>query len=348
MKIFFIASAFALVGSCSTTKYTTKVQNLKDSIQIIDSALVVKYSNTITSEDLKTHLNTISSDTFQGRATGELGQKMTAEFIKNYYTDQHIESPISKENYFQTIPQSFFKKNIKASENVLAYIKGSEFPEEVLIISAHYDHLGITKEGEINNGADDNGSGTSALMEIAQAFKIAQNEGHTPKRSILFLHVTAEEIGKLGSEFYAKHPIFALENTITNLNIDMIGRFDDAHKNSKNYIYLLGADRLSSELHYLSEKVNKTFCNLTLDYKYNAENDSNRFYERSDHYNFAIHDIPVIFYFNGEHADYHKPTDTLDKIDFELLTKRSKLIFATAWQLANLDHRIKVDHGVIY
>jgi hypothetical protein len=348
MKIFLIASAFALVGSCSTTKYTTKVQNLKDSIQIIDSALVIKYSNTITPKDLKEHLITISADTFEGRATGELGQKRAAEFLKNYYVNQHIESPIGKENYYQTIPKSFLKKDTKASENVLAYIKGSELPEEVLIISAHYDHLGITKEGEINNGADDNGSGTSALMEIAQAFKIAQNEGHGPKRSVLFLHVTAEEIGKLGSEYYANNPVFALNNTIADLNIDMIGRFDDAHKNNKNYIYLLGADRLSTELYYLSEKVNNTFCNLTLDYKYNAVNDTNRFYERSDHYNFAIHDIPVIFYFNGEHDDYHKPTDTQDKIDFELLTKRSKLIFATAWQLANLDHRVKIDHGIVY
>ncbi|MFH4965526.1 M28 family metallopeptidase [Gaetbulibacter sp. M235] len=348
MKIFFIASAFALVGSCSTTKYTTKVQNLKDSIKLIDSSLVVKYSNSITSKELKEHLYTISDDSFEGRATGELGQKMTAEYLKNYYTNQNIESPIGKENYYQTIPKSFFQKETKSSENVLAYIKGSEFPEEVLIISAHYDHLGITKDGQINNGADDNASGTSALLEIAQAFKIAQNEGFTPKRSILFLHVTAEEIGKLGSEFYAKNPVFPLENTIADLNIDMIGRFDDSHINNKNYIYLLGADRLSSELHYLSEKVNKTFSNLTLDYKYNSENDSNRYYERSDHYNFAIHDIPVIFYFTGEHEDYHKPTDTRDKIDFELLAKRTKLIFATAWELANLDHRIKVDHGVIY
>jgi len=348
MKIYFIASAFALVGSCSTTKYTTKVQNLKDSIKVIDSSLVVKYANSITPEELKEHLYTISADSFQGRATGELGQKMTAEYLKDYYVNQKIESPLGKENYYQIIPKFFFQKETKTSENVLAYIKGIQFPDEVLIISAHYDHLGITKDGQINNGADDNASGTSALMEIAEAFKIAQKEGFSPKRSILFLHVTAEEIGKLGSEYYAKHPAFSLENTIADLNIDMIGRFDNQHINNKNYIYLLGADRLSNELHYLSEKVNKTFCNLTLDYRYNAENDTNRYYERSDHYNFAVHDIPVIFYFTGEHEDYHKPTDTRDKIDFSLLAKRTKLIFATAWQLANLDHRVKVDHGVIY
>jgi len=348
MKTFFIASAFALVGSCATKKYTAKVQDLKDSIQIVDSALVVKYANTITTKELSQHLYTISLNDFKGRATGELGQKMAAQFIIDYYQEQEISSPFGDKNYYQSIPKSFLPKDTKASENVLAYIKGSEKPEEVLIISAHYDHLGINKDGQINNGADDNGSGTSALLEIAQAFKIAGKEGHSPKRSILFLHLTAEEIGKQGSEYYTLHPVFPLENTIANLNIDMIGRYDKDHLNNKDYIYLIGSDRLSNELHYLSEKVNSTFYNITLDYRYNVENESNHYYERSDHYNFAVHDVPIIFYFNGEHEDYHKPTDTFDKIDFELLEKRTKLIFATAWELANLDHRIKVDNGIIY
>ena len=347
MKIFFIASAFALVGSCSSTKYSTKLQNLKDSIQIVDSALVVKYAESITPEELKEHLLIISDDKLLGRATGNIGQKIAAEYLKNYYQSQNIISPLKGDNYYQTIPKSFIPKSNDSSENVLAYIKGSEIPNEVLIISAHYDHLGVSMDGEINNGADDNGSGTSALMEIAQAFKLATNQGHRPKRSILFLHVTAEEIGKLGSEYYTKHPVFPLKNTIADLNIDMIGRVDNAHLNNKDYLYLIGADRLSTELHYLSEKVNHTFYNINLDYRYNAENDSNHYYNRSDHYNFAENGIPIIFYFNGEHADYHKPTDTIEKIDFELLSKRSKLIFATAWQLANLDHRIKVDNGKI-
>lgn len=346
MKIFLIASAFALVGSCSSTRYTTKIQNLKDNIHIIDSTLVIKYAESITPKDLKEHLLILSDDNLLGRATGEMGQKLAAEYLKNYYQSQDILSPLKDNNYFQSIPKSFLPKSNESSENVLAYIKGSEIPGEVLIISAHYDHLGITN-GEINNGADDNGSGTSSLMEIAQAFKIAANEGYRPKRSILFLHVTAEEIGKLGSKYYITHPAFPLNNTVADLNIDMIGRVDKAHENNKDYLYLIGSDKLSTELHYLSEKVNMTFYNINLDYRYNAENDSNHYYNRSDHYNFAEKNIPIIFYFNGEHADYHKPTDTSDKIDFELLAKRSKLIFATAWQLANLHHRIKVDNGII-
>ncbi len=346
MKILLIASAFALVGSCSSTRYTTKIQNLKDNIRVVDSSLVIKYAESITPKDLKEHLLTLSDDNLLGRATGEMGQKIAAEYLKNYYQSQEIASPLNDNTYFQSIPKSFLPKSNESSENVLAYIKGSEMPSEVLIISAHYDHLGI-KDGEINNGADDNASGTSSLMEIAQAFKIASIEGHSPKRSILFLHVTAEEIGKLGSEYYTTHPVFPLKNTVADLNIDMIGRVDKAHENNKDYLYLIGSDQLSTELHYLSEKVNTTFYNINLDYKYNSENDSNHYYNRSDHYNFAINNIPIIFYFNGEHADYHKPTDTSDKIDFELLAKRSKLIFATAWQLANLDHRIKVDNGII-
>ena len=123
----------------------------------------------------------------------------------------------------------------------------------------------------------------------------------------------------------------------------MIGRIDNYHKYDKDYMYLIGSDRLSKELHYVSEKVNNRFFNINLDYRFNAEGDTNDYYDRSDHYNFAFHGIPVIFYFNGEHDDYHKVTDTPDKIDYPLLEKRTKLIFATAWQIVNQDHRLAVD-----
>lgn len=335
---------FAFVGTCATTKYTTKIQNLKDSIQLTDSTLVVNYANTITAEELSTHLYQFSSDAFEGRNVGELGQKLAAQFLKTYYQNEGIKSPYGDDIYYQIVPKDFLPKGVNASENILAYIEGTEKPEELLIISCHFDHIGINKDdGLINNGADDNGSGTSAVMEIAQAFNIAKQEGNGPKRSILFLHLTAEEIGLQGSEYYTQHPAFPLKSTIANLNIDMIGRVDNRHTDNKNYIYLIGADRLSKELHYISEKVNNSYINISLDYKYNAENDHNQYYYRSDHYNFAKHKIPVIFYFNGEHEDYHKPSDTADKIDYELLEKRTKLIFATAWQLANQKERVKLD-----
>ncbi len=218
-------------------------------------------------------------------------------------------------------------------------MKDLTYPNEYIYISAHSDHEGIIN-GQIYNGADDNGSGTSAVLEIAEAFQKATEHGYQPKRSIVFLHVTAEEKGLHGSRYYSENPIFPLENTISTLNIDMIGRVDPVHKNNPNYIYLIGSDRISTELHFIAQKANDTFTHLELDYTFNKERDVNGYYYRSDHYNFALKQIPVIFFFNGEHEDYTKPTDTADKINYPLLAKRTKLIFATAWYLANSENRL--------
>ncbi|WP_048331291.1 M28 family peptidase [Bizionia psychrotolerans] len=336
MKGLVIVSALTLVGSCATTRYSTKIENLKNNIQLTDSATVMHYANTITASELKTQLYAYASDEFEGRKTGEPGQKKAAEFLKSYYQSQDILSPIADSVYFQNISKDFLPKEIQSTENVLAYIKGSENPEEVVIISAHLDHLGI-ENNEVFNGADDNGSGTSALMEMAQAFKLAANDGFLPKRSVLFLHLTGEELGLYGSRYYIENPIFDVNKTMVDLNIDMIGRIDKKHEGNPNYLYLIGADRISKELHFISEKINNAYFNLDLDYTYNDEDDHNRYYFRSDHYKFALKNIPVIFYFNGEHDDYHKATDTPDKIEYDLLAKRAKLIFSTAWYLANKD-----------
>ncbi len=232
----------------------------------------------------------------------------------------------------------------KPSENVAAMIKGSEKPEEYIIISSHLDHVGVNAKGEVYNGADDDGSGTVAILEIAEAFKKAADNGHGPKRSIIFLNVTGEEKGLLGSRYYTDYdPLVPLANTVANLNIDMIGRIDPKREGDRNYIYLIGSDKLSTDLHNLSEAVNKEFMNIELDYKYNDENDPNRFYYRSDHYNFAKNNIPIIFYFNGTHDDYHRVTDTPDKINYDLLENRARLVFHTAWEVANRDKRIVVD-----
>ncbi|HZJ36405.1 MAG TPA: M28 family peptidase, partial [Gillisia sp.] len=186
-------------------------------------------------------------------------------------------------------------------------------------------------------------SGTVAILEIAEAFMKAKASGFGPKRSILFLNVTGEEKGLVGSKYYTDNPIFPLAQTVADLNIDMIGRRDVAHQGNNNYVYLIGSDKLSTELHNLSEAVNSKYMNMDFDYTYNDENDPNRFYYRSDHYNFAKNNIPIIFYFNGVHADYHKMTDTPDKIEYDLLAKRAKLIFLTAWEIANRPERPFVD-----
>lgn len=230
------------------------------------------------------------------------------------------------------------------SENVVAVIKGFEYPDEYVIISSHLDHIGVTSDGKINNGADDDGSGTVAMLEIAEAFKIAAETGARPKRSIVFLHVTGEEKGLLGSQYYTDYdPIFPLSKTVANLNIDMIGRIDPKREGDRNYVYLIGSDKLSSDLHQLSEEVNEKYAGLELDYTFNDENDPNRFYYRSDHYNFAKNNIPIIFYFNGTHDDYHRPGDTPDKINYDLLENRTRLIFYTAWEIANREQRVVVD-----
>lgn len=231
------------------------------------------------------------------------------------------------------------------TENVMAYLEGTDKKEEVLVISSHYDHTGIDSQGRVNNGADDDGSGTVSVMEIAEAFATAAKDGVKPRRSVLFLNVTGEEKGLLGSEYYSNNPIFPLENTVNNINIDMVGRIDYEYQDAENkdYVYVIGSEMLSSHLKVINEYNNITYTNLILDYRYDAEDDPNRFYYRSDHYNFAKHNIPVIFFFNGVHDDYHQHTDTVDKIEFPLMTKRAKLIFHTAWDLANREQRTPVD-----
>jgi len=299
------------------------------------------YASTIESEDLRQLLYVYASDFFQGRETGTLGQKRAVTFLKEFYESRRIQAAAGSKDYFQKMTLNIKGEEID-TENVVAIIEGSEKPEEYLVISSHLDHIGA-HEGEINNGADDDGSGTVTLLEIAEAFQKAVADGKGPKRSVIFLHVTGEEKGLLGSAYYANNPLYPLANTIANLNIDMVGRTDPKRvSNNPNYIYLIGSDRLSTELHEISEQVNKVTVNIDLDYTYNAHDDPNRFYFRSDHYNFAKNNIPVIFYFNGTHDDYHKPTDTVEKIEFDLMETRARLIFATAWELANRAERIKL------
>ncbi|MBK8416945.1 MAG: M28 family peptidase [Bacteroidetes bacterium] len=242
--------------------------------------------------------------------------EMANDFLQHAgYTVSSYEKRITKKKKSSalTLNQdiSISSKIAKTScRNVLGYVEGSSLKDEVIVISAHLDHLG--KRGD----------------------KIYY---------ILFLNFSGEEKGLLGSEFYTKNPVFPLEKTVANLNIDMIGRLDSAHASNPDYTYIIGSDKLSTQLHRINEDANKFCCNLDLDYKYNDPSDKMKLYYRSDHYNFAKNKIPVIFYFTGIHDDYHKPTDTIDKIDFDKTSKIAKLVFNTAWQLANRPERIVVD-----
>lgn len=319
----------------------------------------VKYAETIIASDLEKHLIILASDSLEGRETGKPGQKMAADYIMNHFKNIGI-PPYKGKKYYQKFKvksrrhlckcddcdMSFMKKMLGQKkkikgENVLGFIEGSDSKDELIIVTAHYDHLG-KHDSLIFNGADDDGSGTVAAMEIAEAFMLAKNAGHGPRRSVLVMAVSGEEKGLLGSKYYTDHPIYPLENTVANLNIDMIGRIGDFHTDP-NYVYLIGSDMLSTELHNISEAVNEEYVGLDLDYTFNKEDDPNRYYYRSDHYNFAKNNIPVIFYFNGIHEDYHKVTDTIEKIDFKKIETITRLVFLTAWELANRDERIVVD-----
>jgi len=303
---------------------------------------VAEYANSITPNELKDLLYVYASDYFEGRETGAKGQKKAVDFIRQFYTTHGIGAAQGTENYFQLMELNIKGKMVK-TENVAAIIEGNEFPNEYIVISSHLDHVGIQND-MIHNGADDDGSGSVAMLEIAEAFQDATAAGQGPKRSIIFLHVTGEEKGLLGSSYYTKNPLYPLVDTMVNLNVDMIGRLDPKRTDKDpNYIYLIGADKISQELHDISEATNKKYTQIKLDYTYNDDKDPNRFYYRSDHYNFAKNNIPVIFYFNGTHEDYHAPSDTPDKINYDMLAKRSKLIFYTAWELANRKNKIKID-----
>lgn len=225
-----------------------------------------------------------------------------------------------------------------------------ELKNEVLVLMAHYDHLGMTTapggENIIFNGADDNGSGTVALMTIAGALNEARHNGFKPKRSILFLHVSAEEIGLLGSRFYSDHPVIPIENTIASFNADMIGRTDpeNIERNDFNSVYLIGGEIISSGLDSIVVAANDRSVDMRLDRKYNDLTDRNQFYRRSDHWNFGRLGVPFVFFFTGVHEDYHRPSDTADKIDYEKYHRVVQLIYSSTIKTANTEIRPVMDN----
>lgn len=285
------------------------------------------------------------------------------QYPNSYFISEQVAKSLLGDAYTQlkeagktkSLPAQSIKLNVKlvfekktteaSSSNVLGYLEGTDKSDEWLIITAHYDHLG--KRGDvIYYGADDDGSGTVGVLEIAEAFAKAKAEGKGPRRNILFMTVSGEEKGLWGSEYFADHPTIPLEKATADLNIDMIGRVDTERKtgDTLNYVYVVGDDKLSTDLKPISEAANKKYTNITLDYKFNDPKDPNRIYYRSDHFNFANKGVPIIFYYDGMLlSDYHKPTDTPDKIYYPLMAKRAQLVFNTAWEMANRDEKLKRD-----
>ncbi|HVN47428.1 MAG TPA: M28 family peptidase [Bacteroidota bacterium] len=266
------------------------------------------------------------------------GSGTTLQQLRSESKKEKIFAPLFLDNVTVTVNSKSIHE-LRQTENVVGLLEGSDpiLKNEAVVISAHHDHLGKDLAGNIYHGADDDGSGTTSLMDLAEAF--AKNPVK-PKRSILFLSVTGEEKGLFGSSYYTDHPLVPLQQTFTDLNIDMIGRTDDLHQDrpALNYVYVIGSDKISPQLDSLLNAANKESEHIDLDYKYNDENDPEQYYRRSDHYNFAKHNVPVVFFFTGNHKDYHKPTDTIEKIQFDKMLKIDHLIYDLAWKLANLDH----------
>jgi hypothetical protein len=288
-----------------------------------------------------------------GLAAEILGLSGTDE-LKSYHDSLirniHNFSPAETSYYLDYIP--YTGQGTIVTENVLAFIEGAdpELRHELIVLMAHYDHVGVGSPDAtgdvIYNGADDNGSGTVALMAIANALSEAKKSGYKPGRSILFLHVSAEEAGLLGSRYYSDHPVFPIENTVASFNADMIGRSDpeNIQAGDTDYVYLIGGEIISSGLDSLVVAANQESVNMRLDRKYNDLTDSNQFYRRSDHWNFGRLGVPFVFFFTGVHEDYHQPSDTVNKIDLEKFTRVTRLIYASTIKVANVEERPVVDN----
>jgi Zn-dependent M28 family amino/carboxypeptidase len=240
------------------------------------------------------------------------------------------------------------------TQNVVGMIEGSDpvLKKEMIVMSAHYDHVGVNPnapgEDKIFNGADDDGSGTTGILAIAEALAKSPKK---PKRSVVFLWVAGEEKGLLGSEYFAKFPTVPMKDIITDINIDMIGRSRKADNtdqrdkdlSGENEIYVIGSNMMSTTLGKVTDTVNKSYLNLTYNLKYDDPKDTNRFFFRSDHFNFAVNGVPAVFFFNGVHRDYHQAGDHPDKIDYVRMQKIARTVFLTMWELADLKERPKID-----
>jgi len=256
----------------------------------------------------------------------------------------------------------------RLTRNVVGEIEGTDpaLKDSYVLFGAHYDHVGYEqtpqaqgrrggfgggnaapggctgqtrdtpKPGDIiNNGADDDGSGTVGVMAIAKAFA----NGPTPKRSVVFVWHAGEEAGLLGSRYMADYPEVPLDKVAAQLNIDMIGRNRCDRPSEANTVYVVGADRISTELHNLNEDANASLSTpMTMNYELNDPSDPESIYTRSDHYSYAAKGIPIIFYTTGLHRDYHYVTDEVGKIEFPKLAHIAQLVYTTGWKVANLDH----------
>lgn len=282
------------------------------------------------------------------------GEKQSATGIFNASYGTTVPTPFVMNESKKIVMSLANNTESVPTQNVVAVWEGSDplLKSEYVALGAHYDHVGYgclpAGNDTLCNGADDDGSGTTALLGMAEALSKSPTR---PKRSVLFVWHCGEEKGLWGSRYFTEFPTVPLDHIVAQINIDMIGRSKkegdtnprNAELTGPDAVYLIGSTMMSTELGELVNEVNKSYLNLTFDTKYDDPRDPNRFFFRSDHFNYARKGIPIIFFFDGVHEDYHRPGDTADKIDYQKMEKITRTIYMTAWEIANRATRPKVD-----
>jgi len=306
---------------------------------------------TITASDLESHVSFLASPLLMGRMNGEKGLEIAAEYLAAQAKFLGLK-PANGSSYFQSYT---FNRGINDPEkeetmtlrNVAGYIEGSdpELKNEVIVYSAHYDHIGWYGD-KIFVGADDNASGCAALLEIAQAFMSLNTK---PLRTILFLWVSGEEIGLHGSAAYTRNPLFPLENTVVNLNADMIGRVQGIADTTiynpmsgQNSVFLI-TGKQSSDLQEIVNQIEESI-ELDFDYSLSGTNHPLQIFSRSDQYNFVRHDIPALCFSTGLHTDYHTSRDVIELLDFNKMEAVTRAMYKIGFEVANSKARIIVDN----
>jgi Zn-dependent M28 family amino/carboxypeptidase len=312
------------------------------SLVICNLSFGQKSIDSVTIRSLRKNLTIIASDDMQGRETGTKGIEKAAKYIENEFSKIGLTPIRPNKNYRQWYKISGIFKD---AFNIIGCIEGKNKNDEYILISAHYDHLGI-EEGQIYNGADDNGSGTAALLSIAEAIMKKKKEGFEINRNIVFIAFSGEEKGLLGSRYFTNNPIIPFEKISCNINIDMIGRVDPDRisADSLNYVHVVGQSKISSDITPILNELNSKTQNLVLDSKYDVKDEPNRLFYRSDHYNFAKNGVPVIFFFDGMlGGDYHDFTDDVDKINWGLYQKRVNFILDLTLKITNKKEMLRRD-----
>ncbi len=295
-----------------------------------------RFTTKISKARLKKHVEILAADSMKGRKSGTIGQKRAMDYLVSVYQEE-LNVALDKEDFLQKFEFSGIR-----TENILLQITGSTYPDEYIVVSAHYDHMGQENK-KIYNGADDNASGSAALLEMVRVFQFAVVNGYQPKRSIVFVHFSAEELGLWGSYVFMKGKILPYPQIKANLNADMIGRVDKLHRKNEKYVYVIGSDYFSDTFDSVLQEVNSETDQLELSYRFNSTTHSEQFFRRTDSFNFSVEGIPFIFFTSGTHKDYHQPSDTADKIEYDMLTYRTRLLFAMTWELANNESDWNID-----